>query len=177
MVGGLSLIARVKKADNQCCSWCSLSHSEVNVHIQSIKLHFKFHWLLTGSPVTTMKLQQPPYRKITKVRGEKYHPFESTQAKQDWQTFIFSKTVELLEATKMPWRWFELLLQRLASPVCSLMPGSQHQFSSQIFWLCKLHRVAEHSGWALPGHGVKPRHWTVAGKDGITWVPCSQQRL
>lgn len=119
------------------------------------------------------------YRKTTKLTGEKYHSFESTQAKQDWQTFVFSKTAELLEATKMAWQWFELLLQRLAFPMCSLMPDSQHQFNSHIFWLYKLCRAAENRGRAPPGHGVemKPRNWTVSGKDEITWVPCSQPSL
>lgn len=87
----------VKKADNQCCSWCSLSHSEVNVHLQSIKLHFKFYWLLTRSPMTTMQPQQPPHREITNVRGES-HSFESTQAKLDCQTSIFSKTVAIIRS-------------------------------------------------------------------------------
>lgn len=143
--------------------------SQLNCTLNSTEYWLGLQWQPWSSSSLT-------YKKVTKATGEKYQPFESTQAKTDWQTFIFSKTVELLEATKMPWWWFELLLQRLTFPGCSLMPGSQDLFNSHIFWLCKLCKAAENSVWALPGHGVevKPRNWTLAGKDGITRVPCSQ---
>lgn len=86
----------VKKADNWC-SWCSLSHSEVYVHVQSIKLHFKLHWLWVRSQMTTMKPHQPCHRVITKVREES-HPFETTHAKQDCQTSMFSETVQIIKS-------------------------------------------------------------------------------
>lgn len=59
--------------------------SQLNCTLNSTDYWLGIQWQPWSSSSLT-------YRKITKARGEKYHSFESTRAKKDWQTFIFSKT-------------------------------------------------------------------------------------